>query len=188
MSDLVFATGNGEKFQIARKTFSIHGIDLKQARLEIDEIQEENPERIVIDKVTKAFQQLGRPVVVNDDTWSIPGLRGFPGPYMKSVSHWFTAEDFLNLTRSLEDRRVVLSQRIAYKDKNTEKVFMLEYTGELLQEARGSYGISWQKVITMPGDNGLSVAEVYDKGIVEEEREVAEGWEQFIAWYEEYRK
>lgn len=185
MLDLIFATGNAEKFHIAEEAFARSGMQLEQAALDIDEIQSEEPERIVIDKVQKAFMLVQKPVVVNDDTWAIPGLRGFPGPYMKSVSHWFTADDFINLTRSLEDRRVVLSQRIAYQDEHTQKVFTLEYTGELLTEARGNYGISWQKVITMPGDNGLSVAEAYDNGASAEDREVAEGWEQFIAWYKE---
>jgi non-canonical purine NTP pyrophosphatase (RdgB/HAM1 family) len=186
MPELTFVTGNAEKFHIAESVFRHHGITLAQGTFDTPEIQEEDAEKIIVDKVAKAFAAAGKPVVVNDDSWAIPGLRGFPGPYMKSVAHWFSADDFLNLTCSLSDRRVVLSQRIAYKDSKTQKIITLEYTGTLLTEARGSYGTGWQKVITMPGDEGMSVAEMYDRGISGMDREVAEGWQAFIAWYKEY--
>ncbi len=185
MPELTFVTGNTEKFHIAEKAFAAGGITLLQGKHDVDEIQSEDPDAIVIDKVHRAYELAQKPVVVNDDTWEIPGLRGFPGPYMKSVAHWFTAEDFLNLTRPLANRSVVLSQRIAYKDVHIQKVITLSYSGLLLREARGSYGTGWQKVITMPGDNGLSVAEAYDNGASVADREVTEGWRAFIAWYNE---
>ncbi len=185
MTELTFATGNAEKFHIAEKTFTNHGITLLQANLDIDEIQGEDGEAIVLDKVRKAYTAVQRPVVVNDDSWSIPGLKGFPGPYMKSVIHWFTADDFIRLTSSLTDRRAILSQRIAFSDGQQEKVILIEYTGELLPKARGNYGTSWQRILTMPFDKGLSVSEVYDHGIDVSDREVSEGWKAFIAWYQE---
>lgn len=184
MAPLTFATGNSEKFHIAAHVFTAHDITLQQADLDVDEIQSERGEAIVLDKVRRAYQLLQKPVVVNDDCWAILGLKGFPGPYMKSVAHWFTADDFLRLTRTLDDRRVVLTQRIAYKDAEHEKVLALDYEGVLLPEARGNYGTGWQKVITMPGDNGLSVAEAYDNGANVADREVAEGWRAFITWYQ----
>lgn len=185
MPDLTFVTGNPEKFHIAQQAFAAAGITLHQGKFDVDEIQSEDPEAIIIDKVRRAYELADKPVVVNDDTWEIPGLRGFPGPYMKSVAHWFTAEDFLNLTRPLADRRVTLTQRIAYKDADTQYVIALSYNGQLLPEARGNYGTGWQKVITMPGDNGLSVAQAYDQGASVADREVTEGWRAFIAWYQE---
>ena len=186
MTELTFASGNDEKFHIAQAVFAAHGMTLHQAKLDIDEIQSEDGDAIVLDKVRKAYDATGQPVVVNDDTWAIPGLRGFPGPYMKSISHWFDAEDFLRLTLPLSDRRTLLIQRIAYKDSNTEKVITLEYEGQILKEIRGSYGTGWQKIITMPGDNGKSVAEAYDAGASVADREVTQGWKAFITWYKEY--
>ncbi|HSH18163.1 MAG TPA: non-canonical purine NTP pyrophosphatase [Candidatus Saccharimonadales bacterium] len=186
MIELTFVTGNQEKYHIARESFAAQDITLHALKLDVDEIQGEDGDRIVRDKVRRAYELAGKPVVVNDDSWAIHGLRGFPGPYMKSINHWFTAENFLNLTRGLEDRRVTLTQRIAYQDAGTQHVVALSYTGEILPEARGHYGSGWQKVITMPGDNGLSVAEAYDKGASVADREVSEGWQTFIAWYKEY--
>jgi XTP/dITP diphosphohydrolase len=183
MPDITFVTGNDEKFHIASLVFAEHNINLQQARIDIDEIQGEDAERIVRDKLQKAYAALQKPVVVNDDSWAFMGLGGFPGPYMKSINHWFTPEDFLRLTLPLEDRRVVLTQWIGYQDADTQKLFKLEHSGEILKELRGNHGSGLQQIITMPGDNGLSVSEQYDRGADMSGREVTIGWRQCIDWY-----
>jgi inosine/xanthosine triphosphate pyrophosphatase family protein len=185
MSDLTFVTGNPLKFRIASDTFAAAGLELGQGTFEIDEIQSEDPEKIVTDKLNKAYDILQSPVLVNDDSWSIHGLNGFPGPYMKSVTHWFSSQDFINLTRNLNDRRVTLSQWIGFTDGHTHKILKLEYSGELLPEVRGNASVSWQNVVTMSGDKGLSISEVVDTTGDMSGREVARGWSEFIKWYQE---
>ena len=159
-------------------------IQLTQSTLDISEIQGEDPEIIIRDKAQKAFDLLGKPVIVSDDSWNIPGLNGFPGAYMKSIDHWFRSEDFLNLTRPLEDRRIILVQMLAYQDDTHQQIFRQEYTGSMLTEARGNYGKPIQKVISMPGDNGLSVSEAYEQGAAHTVRPVSASWHQFIQWYQ----
>ncbi len=185
MSSVIFASGNAEKFQIAHAVCEPLGITLIQKRFDIDEIQGEDSEVIVRDKVQRAFELAKAPVIVSDDSWNIPGLNGFPGPYMKSMDHWFTPEDFLNLTRALKDRRIILTQHLAYRDNSIEKVFRKKYVGTLLTEARGAYGKPLHKIVTMPGDNGLSIAEAYDRGTVRADRDVAAGWRELVAWYKQ---
>ena len=185
MQSVIFSTGNSEKFNIAHMACKAADMQLTQSILDIPEIQGEDPEVIIRDKVQKAFDLLGKPVIVSDDSWNIPGLNGFPGAYMKSIDHWFTSEDFLNLTRPLEDRRIILVQMLAYQDSERQRVFRKEYTGSMLTEARGDYGKPIQKVISMPGDNGLSVSEVYDQGAAHTERPVSATWHHFIQWYQE---
>jgi len=188
MPTLHFATGNAEKFEIAQAVCKTLGVTLEQARLDIDEIQGEDSTVIIRDKVRKAFAALKHPVIVSDDSWDIPGLHGFPGPYMKSIDHWFTPQDLLNLTRPLQDRRVILTQLLAFQDEQEQKIFRKEHEGTLLAEARGTYGNPFHKILAMPGDGGLSVAEAYDRGTIRAERDVAAGWQAFAAWYKEYNR
>lgn len=183
---LIFVTGNREKFEIGEAVCRSSGIELLQQSVHIDEIQGEESDPIVRHKAHAAFAIIKKPVVVSDDFWRVPGLRGFPGPYMKSIVQWFTAEDFLNLTRGLTDRRIILEQSLCYDDGQRQQVFHVSYTGTLLTEARGNYGISLQKVLAMPGDNGLSVAEAYDQGADRSEREVTAGWQQLVAWLQQH--
>lgn len=185
MHPITFSTGNQQKFDIARAVCSPLGLELVQNTFDIDEIQGEDPEVIIRDKAQKAYEIVGGPVIVSDDSWNIPGLSGFPGAYMKSMDHWFRPEDFLNLTRSLTDRRIILIQMLAYQDAEHYQVFCIKHTGELLPEARGSDGKPLQKVVAMPGDGGLSIAEAYEQGTVHAERDVAAGWRELADWYQQ---
>ncbi|TAK94100.1 hypothetical protein EPO05_06725 [Patescibacteria group bacterium] len=187
MKQLVFSTGNDSKYQTAQAVCTEYAIKLEQNTLEIDEIQGEDPEKIVTDKVNKAYDLLKKPVIVSDDTWVIPGLNGFPGSYMKSMNHWFQPQDFINLTLSLTDRRIFLVGYLAYKDEKLTKLFYQKREGILLEEPRGKHEPASHKVISMVGDNGLSIAEVYDKGLARSERDVAKIWHEFAEWFRELK-
>ena len=95
MNKIFFVTGNAEKMLIAQTVCSSSGINVEQVIIEIDEIQGEDPMIIVQDKARRAYEGLAKPIVVSDDSWDIPALNGFPGPYMKSMNKWFKSEDFL---------------------------------------------------------------------------------------------
>lgn len=82
MKTIYFATSNKDKIQIAETICSEANIIIKAITLDIDEIQGEEPEMIVRDKAMRAYEQLGMPVVVSDDTWDIRALNGFPGAYI----------------------------------------------------------------------------------------------------------
>lgn len=79
MSEIIFATSNPDKMQIAKSVCSMFDIEVKFVKLDIDEIQGEDPEAIVRDKAERAYEQLNMPVVVSDDSWDIKALNGFPG-------------------------------------------------------------------------------------------------------------
>lgn len=188
MPDLIFATGNTIKFNIAGKTCAAYGIKLSQSQLEIDEVQSEDPLYIGTKKAEKAYEALARPVVVADDSWSIPALNGFPGPYMKSINHWFGPQDLLNLMQGKKDRRAILTQVLVYKDESGQKVFVHETPGEILQEARGGGNETSGQIISMQGDNGKTIAEMYLSEGNHDERSPAAVWHEFAKWYKEYAK
>lgn len=185
MMSLIFATGNTNKFLIGKLVSKEKGINLIQKDYDIDEIQSEDPKKIIIDKLNKAYKLCDSPVIVSDDYWEIPGLNGFPGPYMKSINIWFSPEDLLRLTLPLEDRRVFLTQRIAYMDLTDQKVFEVKTEGEILKEIRGQESTANQKIMSMKGDNGLTISEVYDSFTDDERknRDTANIWREFLEWY-----
>ncbi len=164
MSKLLCVTGNNIKFGIGQKQLANYGIDLEQVVLDIDEIQSEDIATVIKDKAARAFEAVGLPVVVTDDSWTIPGLNGFPGPYMKFINHWFTPDDFLRLTRDLKDRRIYLNQLVAYQDEHETVIFRSDIQGELLTEARGKHDVACMKVVSLDGDEGLTISETYDQG------------------------
>jgi inosine/xanthosine triphosphate pyrophosphatase family protein len=186
MLEVTCATGNTLKFGIGQNVCLKYGIELIQAVVDIDEIQGEDPEKIVMRKAQDAYAALQKPVVVSDDSWAIPGLRGFPGAHMKSVNYWFTPEDFIRLTKDLVDRRIFLQQYLAYCDGTTTTMFSHDIPGTLLTEARGQSGDPAFKVVSLDADNGLTIAEVYDAGKEHYPERFAkrkDAWHGFAEWY-----
>lgn len=185
---LDFCTGNIEKFNNAHIACAEYGIELRQRPLDIAEIQSEDAQNIVRDKLQKAYEAVRLPLVVTDDSWEIPGLSGFPGPYMKFINHWFKPEDFLHLTQHLQDRDVYLVQYLGYTNGAETKVFVWKTHGTLLTSVRGTYGAASHKLISLDGDNGLSIAEIYDQGLNDSKRAAAHVWQDFAHWLQDPNK
>lgn len=188
MKKLICATGNDSKFEIGKRQLAKYGVELVQTVIDIDEIQGEDLEAIIRDKAAKAYAKVGQPVVVTDDSWTIPGLQGFPGPYMKSINYWFTPNDFIRLTRDLADRRIFLNQLVAYQDEMETVVFRSDTPGTLTTEARGNFGVACQKVVTIDGDNGLTISETYDANnghTPERVSYLSDAWKELGAWLKE---
>ena len=184
--ELIFVTGNALKFSMAQHMCSKHGITLVQNVADIDEIQGEDSELIARDKAQKAYDLVGKPVVISDDSWAFSGINGFPGPYMKSVNQWFTAKDFVNLTRDLTDRQVILSQYLVYKDEHETVLFQKDIRGTLLKEARGNYRSALLQVVALDSDDGKSMAEIYDADQAHTPERLAkhpEAWTELAEWY-----
>ncbi len=138
MQQVLFATSNSVKFLSAQHVCREFDIELRQVSVDITELQAEDGEIIVRDKAEKAFDMLHQPVVVCDDSWIIPGLNGFPGPYMKSVNTWFTPEDWLRLTLPLKNREIVLRQYIVFQNDDEQHLFAQDVRGIILKEIRGT--------------------------------------------------
>ena len=92
------------------------------SRLPQQELTALNVELGELTPAVEAYNALQSPLVVTDDSWIIPGLNGFPGPYMKQVNDWFTPDDWLHLTSGLADRRVILRQIIVYQDSTGQRL------------------------------------------------------------------
>jgi len=192
MSTIYFVTSNQEKMLIAQTVCSKVDIKVVQASVDIDEIQGEDPVIIVKNKARRAYKSLSKPLVVSDDSWDIPALNGFPGPYMKSINKWFKADDFLRLMSGIKDKTIILHLYLAYYDGITMKVFSNDIHGKVIDEPRGKNDRSPNMTVTVLDNySGKTIAEVFEQG----EKAVAEGhftrhdaWHEFAEWYKNNTK
>ena len=178
MKKILFATGNSRKVGEARLGCEIFGIEVEQIKVDIDEIQSNDPLKISEHKAKAAFEAVRKPVVVTDSFWEIPSLNGFPGAYMKDIASWFSSEDFIHLVKSKKDKRIAFSESITYKDSETLKVFSKKY---------------WGKIVTAPRGTGNSIENVAEfDGVTLGERRSEGGfshkpedyiWYDFAKWY-----
>lgn len=180
MTDFVFATSNDHKVKTAEAVCAQFGLKFTHKNMDLQEIQSDNGEAIARYKVEQAFAVCQQPVAVTDDSWLIPGLNGFPGPYMKYINQWFSPADFLRLTKDLADRRMIMRHIIAYKDAHDEKVFSVDIPGVLLKKVRGNSIIPHFAIVSFDG-GASSVAEAEANGTLA----VADGpnaWQGFCQW------
>lgn len=187
MPPIYFSTTNKEKLANAQHVCHLHGIDLESASLDIDEIQGENPVEIVKAKAIAAYEAFGKPIMVSDDSWSIDALRGFPGAYMKSINFWFTTDDFLRLMDGVTDRNVTLDQHLAYYDGIEIVTFNASISGRVLEASYDDNSKSaWMNVVTMEGDEGKSLAEVFNQPpelVAKRYENRPEVWAEAAVWY-----
>lgn len=81
-----FVTGNAGKVRSMQEYIGPYGFDVKQTRLGLIEPQlsdTEDEKVIALSKAEQAFGILKEPLVVEDGSFGIDELHGFPGPYIK---------------------------------------------------------------------------------------------------------
>ena len=183
MNKLPFMTGNNNKFYTASKVCEQFGVELEKREVDVDEIQHTDPVKIAEAKAKSAYEIIQRALVVNDQTWDIPALGGFPGAYMKDVSHWLTADDFLNLMRGKEDRRIYRDETVAYFDGSDMNIFTYRRLGHFVLSPRGETNSPHGKVIEMEHEDGLTIAEVLDRGSWGVDPRRHKHWYDFAEWY-----
>ncbi len=100
---------------------------------------------------------------------------------MKDVAEWFNPEDFINLLLDKEDRTVIFTESIVYKDETEVKIFSREYAGLIASSPRGNNGNSFDKVAEF---NGRTFAESQDQGQTSHKPEDFV-WYEFAKWFSE---
>lgn len=182
---LLFVTGNAEKFANAQAICKKYGFIVEQIVADIDEIQGEDSEKIAKDKARRAYELVGKPVIISDDSWSIAALNGFPGAYMKSVSHWFSPQNFIDLLQGSADRSVTLHQYLVYQDEHETVVFQHDHLGKVVTDVRGDSKTAWHNVVAMEADNGKTLGEVIAEGGIgnpERNEKLGDAWHDLLAW------
>lgn len=178
MKSIVFVTGNKRKIGEAKSSCDLFDIQVNQKQIVSDEIQSHDPLKIAKYKAMKAYESLNLPLVINDAFWSIPSLGGFPGGYMKDIAKWFTPEDFISIMRNKDNRRVIITECIVYKDSKILKTFTKDFIGEMGYISSGN-GNSIERVAIF---NGHTLAEHHDLGQFSEKPQ-DQVWYEFAKWF-----
>lgn len=181
---LIFATSNPHKFQYGYEQMRLQGIELVQKSVDIVEIQSERVEEIARHKAKTAFEMFKKPVIVNDASWSISALSGFPGPYMSSVETWFSTEDFLRLMHGLQDREIVLTEILVFTDGKQTKVFEDSLQGIILNQAQGETDFKSLDPIVSFRSDGKSLSQARRAGLPVSDQDFT-NWDEFAAWYKQ---
>ncbi len=150
---LVFVTGNLMKAKIARDILSTYNIEVIQQKVDTPEIQAQTGKAVVEYSAQWASKFLKMPVVKTDVSYCIPALNNFPGPFVKFINEWLSAQDILKLMHNKTDRRLEIVEFLTYATpEGTLKTFEIKNHCKLAREiADNTKGSTFDKIIIRDG-------------------------------------
>ncbi len=146
--NLYFVTGNANKFAEAR--LIIPG--LKQLDIDVPEIQEIDPHKIIEAKLTAArIRQSEGAIVVEDVGLYLDALNGLPGPLIKWFLKTMGAKGLADITQHMSNAKAKAVALLGYmSDDGTVKFFEGEAVGTIVSP-RGDTNFGWDSIFQPEG-------------------------------------
>jgi len=140
MKKIYFVTNNDYKFRIAVNALNGSGFELMQKNIDTPEIQSDDINEIAAYSAQWAANKLKHPVVLTDAGCFIEALNGFPGPFIKYVNDYLTAQDFLNLMVNKKNRKVIFKECLAYCEPGKDPVLFTSIARGTISSKLGKAG------------------------------------------------
>jgi XTP/dITP diphosphohydrolase len=146
--ELHFVTSNKGKVSEAEK---ILGLPIHIVDLELPEIQSLDLHEIVRDKVKRAFDQVQKPVFVDDVGLFVEVWNGFPGPFIKYMRMAGNNDLLLRMLKNEANRSVAAKAVVGFADGEHIETFEGEVKGILTSEERGKNGWGFDPIFQPEG-------------------------------------
>lgn len=162
MKQLRFLSGNPQKVREVEAILGPVGFSIVPFAKTIHELQTEDAEALVRDKVLKAFDAVGHPVFVEHTGLYLDGLNGLPGGLTRIFWDGLQADAFAALVSGLASNRVVAKTVIGYCDSQRIHYFSGEISGSITKEPAGPRDFQWDCVF-LPDGQTKTFAELGDQ-------------------------
>lgn len=147
MRTLIFCTNNPNKLREAREILKDFRVIGKPVR--IREIQGTS-RQIVKEKAKEAFTTLEKPLFVEDTALHIDGLKGLPGPYIKSFINKLGAEGIFRMVSGFQNIKATAVTTLGYADGKAVKIFEGKVHGRIVKP-RGTSRFGFDPVFRPDG-------------------------------------
>ncbi|MDH7594223.1 MAG: RdgB/HAM1 family non-canonical purine NTP pyrophosphatase [Methanomicrobiales archaeon] len=141
---LAIVTGNPGKVREIELFFR-NKLEVEHVPLTCPEFRDPDVSKIAMEKARYAFQQLNRPLIVDDTAFYIEALNGFPGPCAAYVLDTIGIEGILTLMKGGENRRASFETAVAFADESGIKVFTGRVNGTIVHP-RGHGGFGYDPI------------------------------------------
>lgn len=156
-----FISGNHYKIKEVKKILSPVGVEIIAVGQKIEELQTEDVKKLVKDKVTKAFDLIGRPLFVEHTGLYLRGLNDLPAGLTQIFWDKLEADRFAALVEGLDDKRVIAKTVLGYCDGRQIHFFEGSITGAVPKLPAGPRGFQWDCVF-VPEGHSQTFAEMGD--------------------------
>ena len=146
--DIYFVTGNADKLREAEQ---ILRVKLKSAKLELEEIQGLDSDKIAEHKAKQAWSLIQKPLVIWDQSLYIHCLNDFPGPLIKWFWEKVSLEKICQIANFFNDYEISTKTTLTYYDGTRIEHFYGEVYGTIPSKPRGTNGFAWDPIFIPRG-------------------------------------
>jgi XTP/dITP diphosphohydrolase len=126
-------------------------MEIRPLKMKIEEIQSSDSEKIVRDKVVKAFSKVRRPLFVGHTGLYIEHFGDLPGGLTQIVWESLQADKFCEFFGRTENTAAVARTMLGYCDGRNVITFEGEIKGSIASEPRGDRSFQWDCVFIPDG-------------------------------------
>ena len=148
MRTITLVTGNPGKLAEWQRLFPAD-FNLEAVDVDLDEIQSLDLEAIAVDKAKRAYEKVGKPVLVEDVSAGLDSMGGLPGPFIKYFEVTL-GMDALYQLRKAQDEPGSATCTIAYFDGKTVLTASGTVRGTIVAP-RGDYGFGFDHCFAPAG-------------------------------------
>jgi XTP/dITP diphosphohydrolase len=149
--DIRFISGNEFKIREVETILAPTGVKVITSTIKLHELQTEDVEALVKDKVLQAFSKIGRPVFVEHTGLRLSGLNGLPGGLTQIFWDRLKADAFAELVNGLQSHQVTATTTIGYCDTKNIHFFTGEISGTVPSAPAGCSDFQWDCVFVPDG-------------------------------------
>jgi len=147
MKEVYFVTGNQKK---ADYLSALIGHEIEHVKVDVDEIQSLDLQDVVEHKLEQAYEQVKKPVLVDDVSLEFTAMGRLPGTFIKSFQAELTHEQLCRLLDG-HDRSAVARCILGYYDGTTKTYFEGALNGRVPDSPAGIAGFGWDPIFIPEG-------------------------------------
>jgi inosine triphosphate pyrophosphatase len=152
---LYFITGNQNKLQEAKMILG----DVEGYEIDLPEIQEINPKRIIEAKLKEGLKHKKGQFIVEDTSLYLDALNGLPGPLIKWFLKTIGGEGLYNIAKSLNNLNAQAITMIGYAKDEQQMVYFEGVVNGLIVPPKVQTDFGWDNIF-QPEGFGMSFAEM----------------------------
>lgn len=144
-------SGNAHKVAEVQRILEPAGVEVVPVSRKIEELQTEDVDRLVRDKLIKAFEEIGRPLFVEHTGLYLRGLNGLPAGLTQIFWDKLEADRFAKLVAGLGDSTVMAKTVLGYCDGREIRLFEGSIEGKVPLDPAGPRAFQWDCVFVPTG-------------------------------------
>lgn len=189
MNSLYFVTTNTGKVISLEERFKEKNVVIEQIKLDLIEPQAFTAKEVSLSKAKQAFEELKKPLVVEDSAFHINALNGFPGPYIKYALETLGAEGILGLINHIEERDAYFESALTYIDSSVQKTFVdKSYKGTITKKVDTSdtteaWSDLWKIFIPQNSTKTLASLSREERSLIDAKMKRKNNFQKFAEWY-----